>query len=66
MNAAPWIALTVLSALACLAGCARQNIRVRCDAHLQPINPPALALQNRTADALASKPGTVAPSGGRP
>lgn len=26
-----------------LAGCAPKNIRVRCDAHLQPINAPALA-----------------------
>jgi len=47
---------------AALIGCAPQNVRVRCDAHLQPINPPSAARPAGKTAGKASNPDR-APSG---
>jgi hypothetical protein len=48
--------LLLLMTLAALVACAPKNIRVRCDAHLQPINPPS-----STVERGARKSGPPAP-----
>ena len=46
----------LLLTLGALVACAPKNIRVRCDAHLQPINPPS-----NTVDGGSRKSGPPAP-----
>ncbi|MGH8254614.1 MAG: hypothetical protein ACRET0_00160 [Steroidobacteraceae bacterium] len=60
----------VLATLTLLGGCASENIRVRCGAHLQPINPSSVQGAGRTDGVARPKASAVsaAPksSGDRP
>ena len=38
--------ILVLCVLGVLSACASSEIKVRCDAHLQPINPPVAAVKD--------------------
>ena len=57
--------LLLLMSLAVLVACAPKNIRVRCDAHLQPINPP-LSTVERGSSKLGQPAPRVVASGATP
>jgi len=56
--------MTGLAAVLLLAACASRNVRVNCDAHLQPINP-AAAMAHPSAQSLAAQGSAALPSQGR-
>lgn len=55
--------LVMMLCISVLLGCASQATAVRCNAHLQPINVPAVAAQNKSAKSIVNSAAnlTIAP-----